>query len=119
VANGETANFLEGSAPALPKIRLTIAPSSSHRFQGSPSQTPNDFQHSENSLAEAGGIGDFRWLSFDVDTRNDLRHNGSELCKEGSQMGSGADKKCKDAMEGLKALAFRYAVFFAFYFWRR
>jgi hypothetical protein len=34
-------------------------------------------------------------------------------------MGSGADKKCKDAMEGLKALAFRYAVFFAFYFWRR
>jgi hypothetical protein len=34
-------------------------------------------------------------------------------------MGSKAGKQCKDAMEGLRALVFRYAVFFAFYFWRR
>jgi hypothetical protein len=34
-------------------------------------------------------------------------------------MGSGVDKRCRGMTEGLKALAFRYAVFFAFYFWRR
>ncbi len=58
-------------------------------------------------------------LPFDVDTRNGLRHNGSELRKEGLQMGSGVDKRCRGMTEGLKASAFRYAVFFAFYFWRR
>ena len=61
----------------------------------------------------------FRTHSLDVDTRNGLRHNESELHKEGLQMGSGVDRRCRGMTEGLKALAFRYAVFFAFYFWRR
>ncbi|MCS3920972.1 hypothetical protein M2350_003413 [Candidatus Fervidibacter sacchari] len=34
-------------------------------------------------------------------------------------MGSGVDKRCRGMTEGLKASAFRYAAFFAFYFWRR
>ncbi len=61
----------------------------------------------------------FRRLSTHIDILNSLRHNVSELQKEGSQMGSGVDKKCKEATEGLRALTFFRAAFFAFYFWRR